>query len=202
MPSGGRSNRRPDFGEVRSLNAAATAAAVAAADSWDDGMAGGVTTRLAMLPASSAAGLILPDVGRASHGNPDIESLLDRVVGGEASSFAFLLDFGPQKNAAVGVVAPKATVEVTMGGGDFPVASRGRWGHDSEGESDDHEYRALLRPDDDDGDGDGGPCVFCGGWCCSLLDDGKLAEDIRRDVSSRNTSHLGRTQTAEDPWKL
>lgn len=97
------------------------------------------------------------------------------------SSFAFA-GFGPedpQNISIVGVVAPNATVEVTIGGDDFPAARRGRCGQDSEGESGDEEYRALLRPESDDGDdGDGGNvCGFC---CrCSSLEDKKLVKNIR-----------------------
>lgn len=108
--------------------------------------------RLAILPVSSAAGLILPDGEvRESQGNPVIDSLLVvPVCTGLSSSFAF----GPQRISMVGVVAPNARAEVTIGGDDVPGERCGRCGHESEGERRGKEPRVLFRASDDD------DCVF------------------------------------------
>lgn len=119
-----------------------------------------------MLPVNSAAGLILPDEDLASHGNPDIESLLecgvapDAVAPSSVSFDAFEL-LGPQNISAVGVVAPMAEVDVIAGGDGFPGISRGRCGQESDGESFGKEVRGRLLKIDGAGDDDD-VCWLCG----------------------------------------
>jgi hypothetical protein len=133
-----------------------------------------------MFPVNSAAGLILPDEGLASHGNSDIESLLDFAVAPAVVAPSSVdRDFEmvtPQNISVVGVVAPKAAVEVTAGGEGFP-ANRGRCGQEAEGESLGKEDRARLQVEDG-GAGAGDVCW----WLCdrfSRFEDDKLFENMR-----------------------
>jgi hypothetical protein len=168
----GSSNRKFDPGEILSilsLNPADPSTLV--------GVAG--RDRLAMFPVNSAAGLILPDEGLASHGNSDIESVLDfDVAPAVVAPSSVVLDFEmltPQNISVVGVVAPKAAVEVTAGGEGFP-ANRGRCGQEADGESFGKEDRARLLVEDGAGAGDDCCLLFCR---FSRFDDDKLFENMR-----------------------